>query len=143
MVAQKLAAMGYAPVSIKAKNAGVKRESKFPASPRRCEAEGSSGVLAPVRDHDRLWLVAVAGPQHPGEQTDNPTLAATLAEVRTDVETGNALSSSMARHPNVFPPLMVNMTKAGEIGGFLDETMLQIAANYESEVGCAARSSQR
>ena len=29
---------------------------------------------------------------------------------------------------------MVNMTKAGEIGGFLDSVMLQIAENYETEV---------
>jgi type IV pilus assembly protein PilC len=29
---------------------------------------------------------------------------------------------------------MVNMTKAGEVGGFLDQVMLQIATNYEAEV---------
>ena len=41
----------------------------------------------------------------------------------------------MAKHsPNVFPPLMVNMAKAGEIGGFLDSVLLQIAENYEAEV---------
>jgi type IV pilus assembly protein PilC len=34
----------------------------------------------------------------------------------------------------VFPPLMVNMTKAGEIGGFLDAVLLQVAENYEAEV---------
>ena len=34
----------------------------------------------------------------------------------------------------VFPPLMVNMTRAGEIGGFLDAVLLQIAENYEAEV---------
>ena len=40
----------------------------------------------------------------------------------------------MAKHPEVFPPLMVNMAKAGEVGGFLDEVLLQIAENYEAEV---------
>jgi type IV pilus assembly protein PilC len=29
---------------------------------------------------------------------------------------------------------MVNMTKAGEVGGFLDSVLLQVATNYESEV---------
>ena len=33
----------------------------------------------------------------------------------------------------IFPPLMVNMTRAGEVGGFLDSVMLQIAENYEAE----------
>jgi type IV pilus assembly protein PilC len=40
----------------------------------------------------------------------------------------------MGKHPNAFPPLMVNMCKAGEVGGFLDTVMLQIATNYEAEV---------
>ena len=34
----------------------------------------------------------------------------------------------------VFPPLMVNMSQAGEVGGFLDSVLLQIAENYEAEV---------
>ncbi len=51
-----------------------------------------------------------------------------------DVETGGALSASLAKHPNVFPPLFVNMCRAGEVGGFLDSVLLQIAANYEAEV---------
>ena len=57
-----------------------------------------------------------------------------LAEVRNDIETGSSLSGSMAKHPLVFPPLMVNMTRAGEVGGFLDLVLLQIAENYEAEV---------
>ena len=40
----------------------------------------------------------------------------------------------MAAHPKVFPPLMVNMCRAGEVGGFLDQSLMQIADNYESEV---------
>ena len=46
----------------------------------------------------------------------------------------SALSAALAKHPKVFPPLMVNMTRAGEVGGFLDSVMLQIADNYEAEV---------
>jgi type IV pilus assembly protein PilC len=40
----------------------------------------------------------------------------------------------MARHPDIFPPLMVNMIRAGEVGGFLDKVLVQIADNYEAEV---------
>jgi type IV pilus assembly protein PilC len=57
-----------------------------------------------------------------------------LAEVRNDVETGTALSAALAKHPKAFPPLMVNMTRAGEVGGFLDSVLVQIAENYEAEV---------
>jgi type IV pilus assembly protein PilC len=40
----------------------------------------------------------------------------------------------MGKHPEIFPPLMVNMIRAGEVGGFLDKVLVQIADNYESEV---------
>jgi type IV pilus assembly protein PilC len=68
------------------------------------------------------------------EQTENKVLADILGLVRNDIETGVSLSSAMAKHPKAFPPLMVNMTRAGEIGGFLDAVLLQIAENYEAEV---------
>jgi type IV pilus assembly protein PilC len=68
------------------------------------------------------------------EQTENTALAGVLAEVRNEGETGSSLSGGLAKHPKVFPPLMVNMVKAGEVGGFLDAVLLQLAANYEAEV---------
>jgi type IV pilus assembly protein PilC len=40
----------------------------------------------------------------------------------------------MARHPRVFPPLMISMVRAGESGGFLDATLIEVANNLESEV---------
>jgi type IV pilus assembly protein PilC len=68
------------------------------------------------------------------EQTESPPLAKVIAEVRNDVEAGSALSASMGKHPKVFPPLMVNLCRAGEVGGFLDSVLVQIAENYEAEV---------
>jgi type IV pilus assembly protein PilC len=67
------------------------------------------------------------------EQTENKKLRGTLATVARDVEVGTALSDAMGKHPRVFPPLMVNMIRAGEIGGFLDGALNTIAVNYEKE----------
>lgn len=68
------------------------------------------------------------------DQTDSKTLRSALSTVRADVETGQSLSAALAKHPKIFPPLLVNMTRAGEVGGFLDSVLLQIAENYEAEV---------
>jgi len=68
------------------------------------------------------------------DQTENKALQAVLAEVRGDVETGRSFSHALGRHPKVFPPIMINMVKAGEVGGFLDETLVAIAENFEKEV---------
>jgi type IV pilus assembly protein PilC len=67
------------------------------------------------------------------EQTENKKLRETLGMVARDVEVGFALSDSLGKHPRVFPPLMVNMIRAGEIGGFLDGALNTIAVNYEKE----------
>ena len=47
---------------------------------------------------------------------------------------GDTHEMLITKHERVFPPLMVNMTRAGEVGGFLDAVLLQIAENYEAEV---------
>jgi type IV pilus assembly protein PilC len=68
------------------------------------------------------------------EQAENPELRRVLRGVKQDVESGMSLSASFAKSPEVFPPLMINMTKAGEAGGFLDGAMRQVADNFEAEV---------
>ncbi|WP_315095267.1 type II secretion system F family protein [uncultured Cellulomonas sp.] len=68
------------------------------------------------------------------EQTESKPLAKVIAQVRNDVEVGTAFSTALAKHTDVFPPLMINMVKAGEVGGFLDQTLVSVANNFESEV---------
>lgn len=68
------------------------------------------------------------------EQSENPTLGKTLDQVKTDVESGASLSTSMAKHDEIFPPLMVNLVRAGETGGFLESSLEAVAENYEKEV---------
>jgi type IV pilus assembly protein PilC len=57
-----------------------------------------------------------------------------LQQVRADVEAGTAFSTALAMHAHVFPPLMINMVRAGEVGGFLDEVLISVAENFEDEV---------
>jgi type IV pilus assembly protein PilC len=68
------------------------------------------------------------------EQTENPRLAKAFAGVRSDVEGGSSFSDSIARRPEIFPPLMINLVRAGEVGGFLEGSLESIASNYEAEV---------
>ena len=68
------------------------------------------------------------------EQTENKKLAKILGEVRDEVETGVSVSDAMRKHGDAFPPIMINMVKAGETGGFLDNALDSVAANFEKEV---------
>ena len=67
------------------------------------------------------------------EQTENPTLAKTIAAVRDDVERGSSLSGSMSKHPKVFSHLYVAMVRAGETGGQLDTVLNRVADNFEAD----------
>jgi len=54
-------------------------------------------------------------------------------EVLQDVRGGASLAEALGKHPQAFPPLYVNMVKAGEIGGVLDQ-VLQRLVEYLTSV---------
>jgi type IV pilus assembly protein PilC len=68
------------------------------------------------------------------DQTENKKLARLLGVVRSQVETGAAFSEALSRHPETFPPLMIHLVRAGEAGGFLDESLESIAGTFEADV---------
>jgi len=66
-------------------------------------------------------------------QTENKVLQETVVKVRKDVEAGLPLSDALERHPKLFSPLFVAMTRAGETGGVLDAALLRVADQLEKE----------
>jgi type IV pilus assembly protein PilC len=67
------------------------------------------------------------------EQTENQKLKEVVVQVRKDVEAGLALSEALEKHPKVFSRLYVEMVRAGEIGGMLDEVLLRVADQLEGD----------
>jgi type IV pilus assembly protein PilC len=65
------------------------------------------------------------------EQEGNPMMKKVIGELSESVEGGNAFSESLKARPRVFNPLYVNMVKAGEIGGALDETLNRLSEFME------------
>ncbi len=54
-----------------------------------------------------------------------------LMDVHDDVEGGMALSEALAKHPKTFNKLYVNMVRAGEAGGILDQILERLATFME------------
>ncbi|HUK77432.1 MAG TPA: type II secretion system F family protein [Thermoleophilia bacterium] len=67
------------------------------------------------------------------EQTENKKFATVLGAIRADVEAGISLSDALEKHPKVFSPLYINMVRAGEIGGILDEVLNRLATQLEKD----------
>lgn len=66
-----------------------------------------------------------------GQQTGNKKLRAAIREMQADVEKGEALATSMRRHPKIFPAILVNMVAAGESSGNLEESFRQMELYFE------------
>jgi type IV pilus assembly protein PilC len=136
-VATRLKQMGYAPISInEVNNKGLKGDINIPGLSRKKKIKLKDLAIMSRQFATMInsGLSLLRALNILSEQSSSPELGRVLGEVRNDVETGVSLSVSMAKHPKAFPPLMVNMCRAGEVGGFLDSVLLQIAENYEAEV---------
>ncbi len=62
-----------------------------------------------------------------------------LVEVKQDVESGQALSKSFARHPKVFSEIYVNMVEVGETSGLLYDILVRLALLMEKDIAVKAK----
>lgn len=139
-VVNRLRTMGMAPLSIdEVQNTGLQREISIPGFGEKIKLKDLAVMSRQLATMISAGLSLLRGLSILAAQTDNKALAKVLAQVRSDVEAGNSLSDGLGRHPDTFPPLMINMIKAGEVGGFLEDALKSVAENYESEVRLRAQ----
>lgn len=67
------------------------------------------------------------------EQTSNKSLSSALDDIANRLEGGQSFSDSAEHHQKIFPPLFINMLRAGEAGGNIDEILEQMAEYYEKQ----------
>lgn len=65
------------------------------------------------------------------EHTESPALKKVLGQVIKEVEDGAALGDALAKHPSVFSDVYINMVRAGEAAGILDEILKRLAIQQE------------
>jgi len=56
-----------------------------------------------------------------------------VAQILTDIEGGESLSSAVSKHPKVFNPTYIALVKSGEVGGVMDEVLARLADNLERQ----------
>ncbi len=69
-------------------------------------------------------------------QLKDPGLKVVVGQTMRDVKNGLSLTDAFAKHPGVFSKLYVNMIRAAELGGILDQILERIATflEYDMEV---------
>jgi len=67
------------------------------------------------------------------EQVENEQLKRALTQVREQVREGTSFAKALEAHPTVFPPLYVNMVRAGEASGTLQQVLERLTSFMESQ----------
>jgi type IV pilus assembly protein PilC len=128
-VVTRLKDMGYAPIAITETGSGpAARRRGLPGLWQRSVPPAELALccrhLGSLLDAGLPLLRALSAVRR---QTAHPLLAQALAEVGAAVSAGAPLAGALARHPRVFPPLLVTAVTAGEAGGMVDLVLLAFA----------------
>lgn len=137
VVVKNLTAQGLRPLSVK--------ESTGNSSLRVLKIFGGSKVKS---DHIVIFtreLSAMVGAGVPllrslnslHDHAESQVLKKLLVEIIKDVEGGEQLGDALAKHPATFSDVYVNMVRAGEAAGILDEILKRLA--YQQEKNATIR----
>lgn len=140
-VAQKLKQLGYVPVSIEEK----KRAFSFPQGwlpLRRLRHSDLNMLTRQLATLQRAGISLLVSLNAIMEELDNPHLRSVLVEVCRAIEGGKSLSEALERHPTIFSKLYVQMVRAGETAGILDQMLDRLAqlGEHEEETAMQIRS---
>jgi type II secretory pathway component PulF len=73
------------------------------------------------------------------QQTKRAGMRRVIAGLRRDIESGESLSTALARHPEAFNDLYVNIVKAGEATGQMERALTDLVAQLEWQADLNSR----
>lgn len=146
----KIREKGYFPTSV---SEGAAPSDKAKKSTRKTKESGSGGGLKTEIKLPKLFtrvktkdlmiftrqmatlvdagLPLVRAMQVLERQEKNPILKKALGVMAESIQSGSTFAESLAQHPKIFNKLYVNMAKAGEVGGVLDQVLVRLAEFME------------
>ena len=126
----RLGEMGYIPVFLKEGKAGKSGLSINFLKPKVTDKD----IIVFNRQLATLFSAGIPllrGVQGLAEQMQNKTFKEILLKVSADIQTGSSFSDALAKHPKVFSRLYINMIRAGEASGTLDDILGRLASLAE------------
>ncbi len=66
-----------------------------------------------------------------GDHAESPALKKIIGNVVKDVQSGSPLADALGKYPNTFSDVYVNMVRAGEAAGILDDILKRLALQQE------------
>lgn len=66
-------------------------------------------------------------------QTESQAFKKHIADIAKDIEGGTSFAEALDKHSSVFSPVYINMVRAGEAGGILDDILKKLAVQQEKD----------
>ncbi len=73
------------------------------------------------------------------KQTQNKSLQVIVSQIIADVESGSAFSAALAKFPDTFNPIFINLVAAGEASGTLDASLARLADQSEKDADIVSK----
>jgi len=141
----KIEAMGLIPVTVTAEESTrvpvAATEMKLPPALKKKQSQPQALIKARTRDIDVFTrqlstLVKTSVPMLRSlsliaDETENKSFKNVVFDLEKQVKEGKMLSEAMECYPGIFDNLYLNMVKAGERGGVLDEVLRRLVEHRE------------
>ena len=130
LVIERIQAQGQIPISAREAGKGLRLDALFRRKPGLSQREIGdmtqqlSTLLGAGLPLDRSLGILV-------ELSDNDRVKATVEKIRNRVREGGSLSDALEERHGVFSRFYINMVRAGEVGGSLDQTLARMAEYLE------------
>jgi len=121
---EKLHEMDLVPIQIKQPGIIEKLNQLLAGRVKANELNAFTRQLATLQ---QAGIPLLSGLRSLEKQTQNPRFKKIIGQLGQDLENGMSLNEAFSRHPSVFDKLYINMVKAGEISGNLDNVLDRVA----------------
>ncbi len=132
---EKLIKQGYRPLSVRQTKSGGfdPNNIKIPGFTDKVKTKDMVVFTRQLATMINAGVPLVRAMNTLQQQTENEYFKDIIQQVAKDVESGIAFGDALEKHPKVFSSIYVNMVKAGEAGGILDEILLKLATQQEKD----------
>ena len=125
--------IGYAPTLIAAAGPSLKKFNPFDRFFRRVNLEELILFTRQLMTLQRAGVPILTSLDSIREQSANIYFKKVIEEIGHDIESGKSLSDSLSKFSNVFSEIYINMARAGEAAGILDDILDRLANLLEHE----------
>jgi len=129
MVSLKLQEMGLLPVRIDSstRQSMLSREIEWPWKHKKVRRKDLLVFTQELHTLVRAGFPLDRSLAVLGQLAESPAMSEIIQDVLKEVKGGKSFSEALAKHTQVFPKVYINMVKAGEAGGVLEEILGRLA----------------